>query len=281
MSERTMLMQLVETADTVEPDWQDAIRRAGYRGRHFPRGRDRLRPRRVLVLVAVALAVVYAVSALAAESPRAGFVYWLFDRSGKTYPVEQVPALGGWEYRERATFESVLTKKGRVPEVRAVPVLQGTISGHHFEMSAFFKQYLHVGFSAGGPADKYYGTNAPSLGSVNSGSLPVYGLEQPLKGEKFHWVSLTVHVPGPIREGSGTGPKWLFGAANPNVSRVDLENENDGTVASVPTFAAPQQLPVRVRLWIAVLRLDHLVHTIVPRDKEGKALEHWRLPIAQ
>jgi hypothetical protein len=30
-----------------------------------------------------------------------------------------------------------------------------------------------------------------------------------------------------------------------------------------------------------MLRLDHLVHTIVPRDKDGHALEHWHLPIAQ
>jgi hypothetical protein len=27
--------------------------------------------------------------------------------------------------------------------------------------------------------------------------------------------------------------------------------------------------------------IDQLVHTIVPRDEDGEALEHWRLPAAQ
>jgi hypothetical protein len=281
MTERAMLMQLVEAADSVQPDWEDALRRAGYLRPHFPPTRERLRAPRVLVLVALALAVIYVVSAVAADKPRPGIVYWLFDRSDETYPVEQVPTLGEWVYKKRATFDSIQTKKGLIPEVRAVPVIQGTVARHRFEMQAFFKQYLRVGFSAGGPAEKYYGTGVPSLGAVNSGFLPVYGLEKPLKGEEFHWISFVRYVPGPIRKGGGTGPKWLFGVAHANVSRVDLEDENNGTVVSVPTFAGPSDQGVQVQLWIAVLRLDHLVHTVVPRDKEGDALEHWRLPIAQ
>jgi hypothetical protein len=31
----------------------------------------------------------------------------------------------------------------------------------------------------------------------------------------------------------------------------------------------------------AVVRLDRLVHEVVPRDMGGKALEHWHLEIAQ
>jgi hypothetical protein len=50
---------------------------------------------------------------------------------------------------------------------------------------------------------------------------------------------------------------------------------------SVPTSAVPSELPVRVRWWVAAQRLDQLVHTVVPRDQDGKPLEHWRLEIAQ
>ena len=104
---------------------------------------------------------------------------------------------------------------------------------------------------------------------------------EPLKGEEFHWVSLILAIPQRLEaSGGGTGPKWLFGVANPNVSRVELENENDDTVVSVPTFAVPKDLTVRVRLWVAVLRLDQLVHTVVPRDKNGEPLEHWHQKIA-
>jgi hypothetical protein len=273
-------MELAGGAESVEPDWQDALARAGYVGRHFPRRREALRPRRVLVLVAVMLTVIYTVSAFAADNPRGGVVYWLLDRSGETYPVKQTPTLGEWVYRERATFDSVQTSKGWVPEVRAVPVIQGAVARQRFEMQAFLKEGdLRVGFSAGGPAEHYYGTNVPSLGSVGS-DFAVHGL-RPVGEEDLHWVSMTLHVPGPINEGGGTGPKWLFGVTNPNVSRVDLENDNDGTVVSVPTFAAPKDLAGRVRLWVAALRLDQLVHTVVPRDKDGEALEHWHQRIAQ
>jgi hypothetical protein len=62
-----MLMQLAETADTVEPDWQDALRRAGYAARR-PRAYRRLRRSRVAVLasgVAVLLIAGGAVAAVA------------------------------------------------------------------------------------------------------------------------------------------------------------------------------------------------------------------------
>lgn len=301
MSERTMLMQLVETADAVEPDWQDALRRAGYLGRHLPRRRELLRPRRVLVVVAMALAVIYAVAAVAANSPRVGPAYWLFDRSGETYPVNQVPTLGEWVVRKRGTLGAVQTKEGSVSEVKAVPVLQGSVAGHRFEMSALIDEngrsvgpmgirgrggaVFSFGFSGGGPAEPSYGTNVPSVGSGGGLAAPVHGLPLPPWVEspetvKFHWVSFTLSVPYIEASGGGTGPKWLVGVANPKVTRVDLENEHDGTVVSVPTFAGPDESRVRVRFWVAVLRLDQLVHTVVPRDKDGDALEHWHLSTA-
>jgi hypothetical protein len=304
VSERAMLMQLVATADTVEPDWQDALRRAGYLGRHFPRRRELLRPRRVLVLVAAVLAVIYAVAAVAASSPRVGPAYWLFDRSGEMYPVNQVPTVGEWVVRKRGTLGAVQTDEGSVSEVKAVPVLQGSVAGHRFEMSALIDEngravgpmamrspgstVLSFGFSGGGPAEPSYGTNVPSVGSGGFGAAAVHGLPQlvppwaePPEADDLHWVSLTLSIPqGFEASGGGTGPKWLFGVANPRVTRVDLENENDGTVVSVPTFPGPDQSPVRLQLWVAVLRLDQLVHTVVPRDKDGEALEHWHLSTA-
>jgi hypothetical protein len=323
VSERAMLMQLVGAAEPVEPDWQDALRRAGYLGRHFPRRRQLLRPRRVLVLVAVALAVTYAVAAVAADSPRVGPAYWLFDRSGETYPVNQVPTLSDWVFRKRGTLGWVPTNKERaciaplrevgpraglncadpVPEVAAVPVLQGSVAGHRFEMSALVNEEgrtvgpmamrtrgrwrgVSFGFSGGGPAEPTYGTKVPSVGS--SGLAPVRGLPQlvppwaePPEADDLHWLSLTLSIPQRLEaSGGGTGPKWLFGVANPRVTRIDLKNENDGTVVSVPTFDGPDQSPLRLRLWVAVLRLDQLVHTVVPRDRDGDALEQWRLQIA-
>jgi hypothetical protein len=34
----------------------------------------------------------------------------------------------------------------------------------------------------------------------------------------------------------------------------------------------PNGLGIRARFWIVVLPVDQLVHTIVPRDEDGKAL---------
>jgi hypothetical protein len=303
VSERARLMLLAETADTVEPDWQDALRRAGYLGRHFPRRRELLRPSRVFVLVVAALAVIYAVAAVAANSPRVGPAYWLFDRSGETYPVNQVPTLGEWVFLKRGTLGAVQTNEGSVSEVKAVPVLQGSVAGHRFEMSALIDENgrtvgpmamrsrgrwrgVIFGFSGGGPAEPSYGTNVPSVGG---GSLAaVRGLPQlvppgaePPEADDLHWVSVTLSIPQRLEaSGGGTGPKWLYGVANPRVTRAALVNENDGTVVSVPTFPGPDQSPVRLRLWVAVQRLDQLVHTVVPRDEDDKELEHWRLPTA-
>jgi len=96
----------------------------------------------------------------------------------------------------------------------------------------------------------------------------------------MHWVSITASytAEGPITsDGVGRGPKWLFGVAHPRVARVDLENTNDGTVVSVPTIPPPDGFPERVRFWVAALRLDQLVHVVVPRDGGGEELERWEM----
>jgi hypothetical protein len=278
MSEQAVLMRLVETAEGIEPDWQDALNRAGYLGRRFPRRKELLRPRRILLLAAVVLVVTYAVAAVAADKPPGGVVYWLFDRSGATYPVKQSPAVGEWAPRERAGAPVLRIVNG-VPRGLVVPVIQGSVAGHRFEMQAFhYGGHLQIGLHPGGTPKPYHGSHVPALDFVQAGA-PIHGVST---GDELHWVGLGVAIPGPIEpSGGGTGPKWLFGAAAPNVARVDLEDDNDGTVVSVPTFAGPSELEPPIRLWVAALRLDRLVHEVVPRDKDGKALEHWHLEIAQ
>jgi hypothetical protein len=279
MSERTMLMRLVEEAETVEPDWQDALRRAGFAARHRPR----LAARRVLVLAVVLVGVLYAVAAIAADEPGWRIRYWLFDRSPETYPTTQAATVGAWSRAERVDG-LVSTDEGYVPNVVTLPVLHGEVVGRRFEVKAFFREWafgqdhLCIGFEPGGTPKPWHGTNVPAVGGSSCGA-PMHGL-RPQGESDLHWVGATVHVPGPIEPtGGGTGPKYLFGPAAPNVRHVDLESR-DGTVVRVATFAGPPDLGVRVRLWVAVLRLDHLVHTIVPRDDEGEALEHWHLPSA-
>jgi hypothetical protein len=284
MSEHALLTKLVEAVDGVEPDWEDALRRAG-----FTACRPRRRTvRRVLVIAALLLATAFAISALAADRPHSP-VYWLFDRSPETYPQLQVPTLGRWHEEKRAGFGPLIkTDHGLEPRVMTVPVLEGEVAGHRFEMEAFVTDVLNpgrppdlvVGFNPGGPAKPYYGTNIPAAAGGGSG-FPVYGLPRAFPERDLHWVGWSLLVPGPIESaGGGTGPKYLSGPAAANVRSVDLLSA-DGAVVSVPTFLGPSSLGVPVRLWVAVLRLDHLVQTIVPRDANGKALEHWHLDPAE
>jgi hypothetical protein len=92
-----------------------------------------------------------------------------------------------------------------------------------------------------------------------------------------HWVGFGTAIAGKVQNAE---TKIHVGPAAENVRSVDLEND-DGRVIRVPTIAAPKDLGVPARFWIAVLPVEHLVHTLVPRDNHGKALEHWHLPIAQ
>jgi hypothetical protein len=302
MSERALLLQLVEAAAGVEPDWQDALRRAGYRGRHFPGPFNR---RRLIALAAAALAAAVVVSSVAADRPL-GFVYRLVDRSDETFPVRQVPVHGGWVRRPRSDVGFMRSEKelacverlreidlgpraelkcmDRVPGVRAIPVLEGSIAGRRFVLSTWLDPDLNMGFDAGAPAEPAYGTNVPSVGDGWGGAairgLPLPSWADPVDEDSLHWVSFAVSYTseGPITSaGVGHGPKWISGVANPQVARVDLENTNDGTVVSVPTIAPPEGFPLRVRYWVAALRLDQLVHVIVPRNSGDDELERWEM----
>ena len=291
MIERALLMELAEPVDGIEPDWDDAMRRAGFVGRYFPpspaAARQTRTARRVLALAVLALAAAFAISAVAADQPRR-VVYWLFDRSPETYPQTQVPTLGQWHEEKRAGLQLIKTEHGLKPDVRTVPVIEGEVAGHRFEMLAFLTNVfnpsrppdLFIGFNAGGTPKAYYGTNIPAFGG-GGGGFPVHGLPHAFPTGELHWVGLSVEIQGPIEpSGGGTGPKYLSGPAAANVRRVDLVSP-DGSVVSVPTFPGPTSIGVPVRLWVAVLRLDHLVGTLVPRDANGKALEHWHLERVQ
>jgi hypothetical protein len=293
MSEHAVLMELVEAVDDVEPDWEDALRRAGFMARRFPRRPPaerrprRRRIRRVLVVAVLLLTAAFAISALAADRPHR-IVYWLFDRSPETYPQVQVPTLHPWHEGQRAGFGPLIkTDHGLEPRIMTVPVLEGEVAGHRFEMEAFLTDVLNpnrppdlvVGFNPGGVPKPYYGTNIPAAAGGGFG-FPVYGLPRAFPERDLHWVGWSLLVPGPIASGGGRGPKYLSGPAATNVRRVDLVS-GDGSVVSVPTFPGPSSLGVPVRLWVAVLRLDHLVQTIVPRDANGRALEQWHLDQAQ
>jgi hypothetical protein len=287
MTERAMLMELVDAAEALEPDWRDVLRRAGFRARNLPRAEPRGRRRtaaRVLVFAALAAAA-FALSAVAADQPHR-VVYWLFDRSHETYPRTQVPTLGRWHEEKRAGLQLHQTDHGLQPDVVTVSVLDGEVAGHRFEIQAFLTRIFHpewppelfVGFNPGGTPPPYHGTDIPAVAGGGVG-FPVLGIPG-ATGRELHWAGWSFLVPGPIESGGGTGPKYLFGPAAANVQRVELRGA-DGSVVSVPTFPGPSSLGVPVRLWVAVLRLDQLVQTIVPRDEDGKELERWHLPTAE
>jgi hypothetical protein len=286
VTEHALLMRLVEDADRLEPDWADALRRTG-----FVRGRlglaQALRPRRVVALVAVVLLAALAVSAIASERPRRP-VYWLFDRSPQTYPSVQTPRLGPWTIDERARSSAFCRPTVGCPmEVLRVPVVEGAVAGHNWEMVVYFGErqggrirLLFVGLNPGGTPAAYHGTDVPALlGGAMTGDVVRWMPGGEDAEDRLFWGD-GVYIPGPIREGGGTGPKWHYGPAAPNVAEIDLEND-DGRIVKVPTFEGPPSLPAPTRLWVAALPLTHLVHSIAARDAEGNLLERHELPIAQ
>lgn len=253
-----MLMQLVEAADSVEPDWQDALRRAGYLGRRFPRRRQLLRPRLVLVVIALALAVLYSVSAVAQER-----WWWVTSPNDPARPVTQVVSVGPWSIKE------LMITSG---DVAAAPTTSVTTLGTRVAVQAYVSKEhsLCVGIGPDPmPRDGGWGIGC---------GFPVRGLAPPgVSSEKLHWVGYVAGIPGKV---TATSPKFVFGPAAPNVHSVDLENPYEGRTIRVRTQPLPDSLGVDARFWIVVLAPHELVHTIVPRDEDGSALEHWRLTMA-
>lgn len=254
-----MLMQLVETADTVEPDWPDALARAGYLGRHFPRRRELFGRRRLLVVLAAALATMYAVPAVAEER-----WWWVSSPDESMQPITQVLTVGSWTSKEL----KIHPEEGGVPSARFDAV------GGQWLLQAFINQrgLLCVGVSPDPPR------LANEVGAFIACGHPVHGIGPAATPERDrHWVRFDTAIPGKVESAKA---RFMFGPAAANVRELDLENE-DGRVICVSALAAPEGLGVPARFWIAVVPMEQLVHTLVPRDEDGTALERWRLPIAQ
>jgi hypothetical protein len=217
--------------------------------------------RRMLVIVAVALAAIYTVPAVAQER-----WWWVTSPDDQLQPMTQVVTVGRWTERQLLHTEEA-------DSVLAAPF---AADGRTWVLQAFVskRDILCVGIKADPP----WPPSEP-VGFVQCGH-PVHGIPPPRPRRKeveVHWVGFGTAIAGKV-ESSTT--KIHVGPAAENVRTVDLEN-NDGRVIRVPTIAAPEGLDRAARFWIAVLPIEQLVHTVVPRDEEGKALEHWRLPIAQ
>lgn len=214
--------------------------------------------RRTLVVVAAALAAIYTVPAVAQER-----WWWVNSSDDSLQPVTQVVTVGRWTERQ-------LRFEGSVPTTRFA------VDGRHWLLQAFVnkRRLLCVGISANPP----WPPSEP-VGFISCGH-PIHGVPPPRPRRKeveVHWVGFGTAIADNVESAK---TKIHVGPAAENVRSVDLEND-DGRVIRVPTIAAPEGLGVPARFWIAVLPIEHLVHTVVPRDEDGKALEHWHLPIAQ
>ena len=262
-------MELVVEADGVEPDWEDALRRARVVGRRLPGAFDKRGRRRVLVLVAAALACLFAMSAVAAQN--SGRVpYWLMG------PNPDERAVGGTQ----PTTVGVWTRAPRVlPDPRSgsrrVPTIHGRTGATGWVFQAFILSPDEIGTRE---RVLSLGIGPVSRRPANEGAFEAYFRPGWMMRNETddHLVVFATAIPGKV----GDGPKYLYGAAAPDVRQVDLESTDAPTV-SVRTFAGPEGLGVPARFWVAVLPLGHLVHTLVPRDADGDALEHWRLEHAQ
>jgi hypothetical protein len=229
------------------------------RGRRDGRVRLAFGRRRVLVVVATVLATLYAVPAVAQER-----WWWVSSPNESMQPTTQVLTVGRWTSQEL----KIHPEEGRVPSARFDAV------GGHWLLLAFINQrkLLCVGVMP----------DPPELGNDVGGFIAcghgVHGVGPATTPESArHWVGFGTAIPGKVENAKA---RFMFGPAAANVREVDLANA-DGRVIRVSTMAAPEGLGVPARFWIAVVPMEQLVHTVVPRDAEGHELERWRLPIAQ
>jgi hypothetical protein len=232
---------------------RDARKRA-QRGRVRPHTIGR---RSVLALVAGVLAVIYSVPAVAEER-----WWWASSPDDSTAPVTQVVTVGHWK-----------TEQLMLPSTEGgVPTAHVATGGEDWTVQVYVSKddQLCIGIS---PDPRRPANEGAGIGC----GFPVHGLAPSNTKGELHWVGFVAGIPGKV---TSNAPKFMFGPAAANVANVDLEN-NDGRVIRVPTQSVPKGLGIRARFWIVVLPTNHLVHTIVPRDEDGKALEHWRLLIAQ
>jgi hypothetical protein len=224
--------------------------------RRAPRSRL-LGRRRVLIIAVILLAAMYAVPAVAEER-----WWWVSSPEAPMQPVTQVLSVGQWTNRELALE----------PAGGSVPAVSFSVAAKRWTFHAFVAKEgnLCVGISPDPP-------QPANEGAFVGCGHPVHGIPLTYTPDERHWVGWGTAIPGRVDQATA---KFMFGPAAPNVRYVDLENE-DGRVLRIPTLPAPDGLGVDARFWIAVPPMEQLVHTIVPRDEDGKALERWRLPIAQ
>jgi hypothetical protein len=237
----------------------DEIERDSAKRERRARLRSCATSRRVVLIVAVVvLAVIYSVPAVAEER-----WWWMGAQGSSLQPVTQVQTLGEW------TTEQLRLQPERGP----VPTTGFGAAGQRWTMQAFMSAQsgLCVGISPDPP-------RPANEGAFLSCGHPVRGIPLTHTPSELHWVGWGTAIPGKVTD---SAPRLLFGPAAPDVRTVDLENNNNGRVLRVQTHPLPDSLGFRARFWIVVLSAEQLVHTIVPRDEDGKALEHWRLPIAQ
>jgi hypothetical protein len=214
--------------------------------------------RRLVVVTAAVLAAMYAVPAVAEER-----WWWVQSPDEPMQPATQVLDVGRWR-----TEELMID-----PTDGPVPTASFARDGDRWIVQAFVNKEgsLCVGISPDPPKPANEGA------SIGCG-YPVHGIPLNYTPKEVHWVGFGAFIPGKV---TSRAPKFMFGPAAENVRTVDLEDDLKKRVLRVRTIPLPNDLDVPARLWIVVIPVDHLVHTVVPRDGDGKALEHWRLPIAQ
>jgi hypothetical protein len=254
LSDERLAQMRAHLLDEVDRDARKRERRAHLRSR--ARGRRRA----VLVVVAAALAVAYSVPAVAQES-----WWWVTSPDDPARPATQVVSIGPWSVKELLITD---------PNAKTAPTASVTTGGGRWAVQAYVSK--EQGLCLGHFREPL---TRDAEGGIGCG-FPVRGrgLAPPgIPSEKLHWVGYVAGIPGKV---TATSPKFVFGPAAPNVHSVDLENNYEGRTIRVRTQPLPDSLGVDARFWIVVLAPHELVHTIVPRDKDGSALEHWRLPMA-
>lgn len=277
MNLRRILDDFVEAADGITPDWDDAVRRAStspqpreYAARGPSQLWSRFRARRALLLVTAALAGVVVVSAVAAQGS-GRFPYWTFaGASDPTYPTTQTSTTGVWGVEQRA-LPPHYDADGHPLEV---PTIRGVTAGYSWTLQA----YVSEDATAATSGQLCVGIGPRERKPANEGAFESCWNRDFVDGDSAdgHWAAIAVAIPAKI----GTGPKLLFGPAAREVERVDLESD-DGSVVRARTFDGPSNARVPGRVWVAVLPLDRLVRTLVPRNRDGDALERWDLEVAQ
>lgn len=223
-------------------------------------------PGRAIAVAAAALVCLSAAVAIAASSRD-----WWFFHTPAVQPLSQPVVVAS----SSAGQSRLARMSGRRWESGGN--LSGTSAGMPWEFTAFTAKH------DGGGRELCYGvTPNPPNPKGEGAALGCGPTVYPGPGHSddpsydTHWLARLVQIPG---ETETATVKFISGPTAPNVARVDLI-VRDGRPISVPTIPAPKGLDLPLRFYVAVLPAHELIHTLVPRDANGNALEHWELPEA-